>query len=171
MTEQNIKLTEKVELRPVVMPDDEEFLKSVYASTRDDVQYLPFDDAGKQAFILMQYTAQKNHYDEYYKDAKHWIVLYEGNPAGRHMIDYGREDIRLVDMAILPEYRGKGIGTVLFKDAFKDSVRLGLPCILHVIKENPAIPMYERLGFRTIGETGIHDKMEWRPPETEYNPK
>lgn len=167
MTVKNKKLTDKIELRPVVMPDDEEFLKAVYASSRDDVQYLPFDDAGKQAFILMQYNAQKTHYDEYYGDAHHYIVLYDGKRAGRHMIHYGTEDIRLVDMAILPEYRKLGIGTVLFKDAFKDSVRLGIPCILHVIKQNPAIPMYKRLGFRVIGETGIHDKMEWRAPETD----
>lgn len=165
MTDPNVKLTEKIELRPVVMPDDDEFLHAVYASTRDDVKYLPFDDAGKQAFIAMQYTAQKTHYAEYFKDAKSYIVMYDGKPAGRHIIDYGKEDVRLVDMAILPEYRGLGIGTVLFKDALKDAERLGLPCVLHVIKENPAIPMYKRLGFRTVGESGFHDRMEWRPPE------
>jgi GNAT superfamily N-acetyltransferase len=164
MADENNKLTDRIALRPVVMPDDDEFLYAVYASTRDDVKYLPFDEAGKQAFIRMQYNAQKAHYGEHYAEALNYIVLYDGKPAGRHMIDYGTEDIRLVDMAIVPEYRGLGIGTVLFKESFKDAVRLGLPCILHVIKQNPAIPMYERLGFRTIGETGIHDKMEWRPP-------
>lgn len=167
MTDQNKKLTDRIELRPVVMPDDDEFLKAVYASTRDDLQYLPFDEAGKQAFVLMQYTAQKKHYGEHYKEALNYVVLFDGKPAGRHMIHYGTEDIRLVDTAILPEYRGHGIGTVIFKDAFKDSVKLGLPCVLHVIKESPALRLYERLGFRVIGEIGFHDTMEWRAPESD----
>jgi GNAT superfamily N-acetyltransferase len=169
MTDEIIKLTDRVELRPVVLPDDEAFLLTVYASTRDDVKYLPFDDAGKQAFILMQYTAQKNHYAEYYKDAKHYVVIYDGRPAGRYWVDYGKEDIRLVDMSILPEFRGKGIGTVIFKYAFKRSEEMGLPCVLHVMKEHRSIPMYKRLGFRVIGETGVHDKMERPPGRTDEN--
>ena len=68
-----------------------------------------------------------------------------------------------MDMAILPEFRGHGIGTVLFKDTFKDAEKLGLPCVLHVLKEHRSIPMYERLGFRVVGELGIHHRMEWRP--------
>lgn len=167
MIDENKKLTDKVEFRPVVMPEDDEFLYAVYASTRDDVQYLPFDESAKQAFIQMQYNAQKSHYAEHYKGALSYIILYDGKPAGRHLIHYGTEEICLVDTAILPEYRGLGIGTVVFKDAFKDSVRLGLPCILYVIKENPAMSLYERLGFRTIGEVGFHDLLEWRPPGTD----
>jgi GNAT superfamily N-acetyltransferase len=163
MTDEIIKLTNGVELRPVVLPDDEAFLMTVYASTREDVQYLPWEDSLKQEFILMQYRAQKMHYDEYYKDAVHYVVIYDGRPAGRYWVDYGKEDIRLVDMSILPEFRGKGIGTVLFKYAFQRSEEMGLPCVLHVMKEHRSIPMYKRLGFRVIGETGVHDKME-RPP-------
>lgn len=163
MSDQSIKITDRVELRPVILPDDENFLQDVYATTRDDVQYLPWDESLKREFILMQYRAQKAHYDEYYKNSVHYIVIYDGRPAGRYWMDYGKEDIRLVDMSILPEYRGHGIGTELFKYAFERSGELGLPCVLHVMKEHRSIPMYKRLGFRIIGETGVHDKME-RPP-------
>jgi GNAT superfamily N-acetyltransferase len=163
MTDSNKKLTERIALRPVVMPDDEEFLKAVYATTRDDVKYLPFDEAGKQAFILMQYTAQRDHYAAHYKDAHSFIVLYDGKPAGRHLVYYGEEDIRLVDTVIIPEFQNLGIGTILFKDAFREAEEMGLPCVLHVIKESPAIQLYKRLGFQVTGEIGIHDRMEWRP--------
>lgn len=162
MTDSFKQLTDRIELRPVKMPDDEEFLIAAYATTRDDVKYLPFDEAGKQAFILMQYTAQRDHYAVHYKDAYNYIILYDGKPAGRHMIYYGTEDIRLVDTVVLPEFQNKGIGSAVINDALKEGAEMGLPCVLHVIKESPAIRLYERLGFRVVSEIGMHDCMEWR---------
>lgn len=166
MTDPSIKISDRIELRPVILPDDEEFLIDVYASSRDDLQYFPFDEAGKKAFVLMQYTAQKNHYAEYYGEAKYYVVMFDGIPAGRYWVDYGKEDIRIVDIAILPEFRGHGIGTELVKDALKHSKKLDVPCALHVVKESRALNLYERLGFRITGEIGFHHKMEWNAPET-----
>lgn len=163
MSDEIIKLTERVWLRPVVLPDDEEFLQDVYATTREDVNLVPWDENLKREFILMQYRAQKAHYAEYYPRSDHYIILFDGRPAGRYWIDYGREDVRFVDMAVLPEFRGQGIGTVLFKDALKHAREMGLPAILHVIKGHRSIPMYKRMGFRFAGDNGAHDKMEWRP--------
>jgi ribosomal protein S18 acetylase RimI-like enzyme len=163
MAAEHRKLTDRIELRPVTMPEDDDLLHRIYASTRDDIKYLPFDEAGKRAFVEMQYKAQRDHYAVHYAGARSYIILHDGHPAGRHMIDYGSKDIRLVDTVILPEFRNLGIGTVIFRDAFRESMEMGLPCVLHVIKESPAIRLYRRLGFRVVGETGIHDRMEWRP--------
>lgn len=165
MSDEIIKLTEKVELRTVVLPDDADFLDEVYASTRADVDLLPWDPALKREFILMQHRAQKAHYAEYYPNSNHYIVLFEGRPAGRHWIDYGPEDVRFVDMAILPEFRGHGIGTVLFEDALKHAREMGLPAVLHVMKGHRSIPMYKRMGFKFAGDNGAHDRMEWRPED------
>lgn len=156
-------ISERIELRPVSLPDEEDFLKALYGSTRDDVQYLPFDDAGKQAFILMQYAAQKKHYEEYYADADHFIVMCDGERAGRFIAESMEEEIRLVDLAILPKFRSSGIGTAIIQDYQGEGAESSRKCTLHVINGNPSIRLYERLGFVVTGENGMHHKMEWTP--------
>ena len=163
MSDQNRKITDRIELRPVVMPDDEEFLKALYCTTRYDVDRLPFDDEGKKAFMLMQYTAQKTHYDEYYGGSSHDIVLYDGEPAGRYMVDPRKDEIIGVDLSLLPRYRSLGIGSALLKGTFQEAEAANLPFVFHVLKDNfRAIALYERLGCRFSGDVELHYKMEWR---------
>ena len=162
MSDQNKSLTDRIELRPVVMPDDEEFLKALYATTRYDIERVPFSEAEKDAFLLMQYTAQKNHYDSYYDKASHDIVLYDGRQAGRYMVDSEGSEIIGVDLSLLPEFRSLGIGTVLLKGSFADAAATGRPFVFHVIKDNEkAIALYKRLGCKFTGETEMHYKMSW----------
>jgi len=158
------KITDKIDLRPVVMPDDEEFLQTLYFSTRYDVDLLPFDDAGKKAFMLMQYKAQKAHYDEYFRYSSHDIVLYDGEPVGRYMVDSRDEEIIGVDLSLLPRYRSLGIGSTLMRGTFEEAEAANLPFVFHVRQDNfRAIKLYERLGCRICGDKDGHYKMEWRP--------
>lgn len=163
MTAKNKTISERIELRPVISPEEEDFLQHLYGTTRDDIIHLPFDEAGKQAFILLQYAARKKHYDEYYAGAEDYIILYDRERAGRFTVEFSKDDIRLVDIAILPEYRGRGIGTALVDDTKKISAETARPFTLHAIKDSRALHLYERLGFRVIGETGIYNKLEWKP--------
>jgi GNAT superfamily N-acetyltransferase len=163
MSDENKKITDRIELRPVVMPDDDQFLQTLYFSTRYDVDLLPFDDAGKKAFMLMQYKAQKTHYDEYFRHSSHDIVLYDGEPAGRYMTDSREDEIIGVDLSLLPPYRSLGIGSTLMKGTFEEAQAANLPFVFHVRQDNfRAIKLYERLGCRILGDKDGHYKMEWR---------
>lgn len=152
-----------ITLRPV-QPDDLEFLYRVYASTRQE-ELAPVDWSGeeKEGFLRMQFTAQHAYYQEHYADGQFLVVLVEGEPAGRLYVARWPEEIRLIDIALLPEYRGKGIGTGLLRDLFAEAEAAGKSVTIHVERFNPALRLYERLGFRCVADKGVYLFMEWRP--------
>lgn len=165
MNNQSENLAARVSLRPVVMPDDEDFLIKVYFSTRDDVAMLDAPQQQKDDFMMMQYRAQKLHYDSYYSEAAHDIVLLDNQPVGRFMVDrHAADEIIPVDLALLPEHRNQGIGTLLFRDLIDEAAQTNRRISLHVVQNNRAIRLYRRLGFSVTGETGFHFKMQMQSP-------
>lgn len=152
-----------VTLRPA-RPDDEPFLLAVYASTRGDLQQIPgWDDRRREALIAMQSRAQAADYRGRFPDSGYQIVLFEGTPVGRLFVHRGLGEIRLVDIALLPEYRGRGIGGGLIGAVLTEAAGAGKPVRLHVERSNPALRLYQRLDFATIGDQGVHFLMEWTP--------
>lgn len=97
---------------------------------------------------------------EHYPDAEFQIILSDGEPAGRLYVDRWPEEIRIVDIALLPEYRNGGIGTFLLKRLISESEENGKPLSIHVEKFNPALRLYERLGFSTIADRGVYCLMQ-----------
>jgi ribosomal protein S18 acetylase RimI-like enzyme len=122
-----------------------------------------WDAAQKEAFVRMQFTAQHSHYQQHYPDAAFDIILVNGQPAGRLYVDRWTKEIRIVDIALLPEYRNAGIGTTLLKGILEEATQAGKPVSIHVERFNPALHLYERLGFSTISENGVYYLMEWVP--------
>src|SRR5688572_13925507 len=153
-----------ITLRPIT-PDDMEFLCQVYASTRQEEMALVTDwsEAQKTAFLQMQFNAQHAHYAEHYSRARFQIILLNGVPIGRLYIDRRTKEIRIVDIALLPEYRNQGIGSGLLKEILAEGEQAGLPVTIHVELFNPALRLYERLGFRHIDDHGVYYLMEWKP--------
>jgi ribosomal protein S18 acetylase RimI-like enzyme len=152
-----------VELRPA-LPGDEEFLLALYRSTREDELALTgWDEPQRAAFVRMQFLAQRQHYQAAYPDAAHEIVVRDGRAIGRRLVARDAEQILLVDVALLPEHRGAGIGDRLVRELIGEGETRGVPVRLHVLRGNPAIRLYERLGFVVTGESGLHLLME-RPP-------
>jgi ribosomal protein S18 acetylase RimI-like enzyme len=156
-----------ITLRPVE-PGDEMLLYQVYASTREaELALTDWTDEQKAAFVQMQFAAQHSHYQEYYPDAAFLVILADGQPVGRLYVDRWPDQIRVVDIAVLPEYRNAGIGTALLKGLIDEATKAGKPLTIHVEQYNPALRLYERLGFTQIGERGVYYLMEWRPPGAE----
>ena len=152
-----------VELRPIE-PGDEEFLYRVYASTRqEELAQTGWDEAHKESFLRMQFDAQSRYYREHYTEAKFSVILADGRPAGRLYVARWPEEIRIVDIALLPEYRGAGIGTSLLRELFSESEESGKPLSIHVERFNPALRLYERLGFRKVADKGVYILMERSP--------
>jgi ribosomal protein S18 acetylase RimI-like enzyme len=153
-----------ITLRPAGV-EDEAFLYAVYAGTRaDELALLDWDQAQKDAFLTMQFTAQHRHYHTYYADADFQLVLLSGRPVGRLYVARRADDILLIDIALLPEHRNAGIGSLLLTDLLAEAEQVGKPVRLHVGPWNRARRLYERLGFRRIAQQGLYWLMEWLPP-------
>ncbi len=153
-----------VSLRPVE-PADEDFLLSVYASSRaDEMALVPWDEEQKMAFLRSQFRAQYAQYQERFPNTEYDIILYRGTPAGRLWIGRTPEQIRLLDIAILPEFQNRGIGATLLKSLLAESEQSGLPLRHMVFKLNTAaLRFYQRLGFTQIDDVGAYIHMERKP--------
>jgi GNAT superfamily N-acetyltransferase len=157
----NIK--EKLSFRPVT-EQDTEFLYKVYAGTREEeLAAAGWDERQKQEFLLMQFNLQHTQYFRNYRDAAFEIILFDKVPAGRFYVDRREKEIRLIDLALLPEFRGLGIGTAILKDLAAEADEKNLPLNFHVERFNPARRLYERVGFKLKEDKGMHFFMEKEP--------
>ncbi|MFY9821540.1 MAG: GNAT family N-acetyltransferase [Thermoanaerobaculia bacterium] len=143
-----------------------EFLLRVYHSVREEelAMVLDWTEEQKAAFIRQQFEAQHAWYQEHYQGASFDVILVDGVPAGRLYVHRRAAEIRLVDIAFLPEFRKGGLGTSILHDLLGEGEAAGKPVTIHVEVYNPAMRLYERLGFRPIEERGPYLLMEWRPP-------
>jgi ribosomal protein S18 acetylase RimI-like enzyme len=152
-----------VALRPV-RDGEEPFLESVYASTRaEELAPVPWSDAEKAAFVGMQFAAQSAHYAQHYTGLSSDVILVGGEPAGRLLVARWREEIRIVDIALLPAFRGRGAGSELLAELMDEATEMGKRLSIHVERHNRALGLYERLGFEPVGETGVYLRLEWDP--------
>lgn len=153
-----------VSLRPIT-PEDMAFLLRLYRSTREEelAMVVDWSEEQKDWFIRMQFDAQHAWYQEHYIGASFDVVLVDGEPAGRLYVHRREKEIRLVDISLLPEVRGRGLGTTLLRDLCTEAEMAGKPLTIHVEKYNPAMRLYQRLGFTCIDENGPYDLMEWKP--------
>ena len=146
-------------------PDDEAFLFEVYAATRQaEFSFLAVDEEQKLALIKMQYDIRRSQYDEGYPQAESSIVIVGDHPVGTILINESEREIALVDVALLPERRNAGIGSWLLRQLLDRAVKNGKPVRLQVMKSNPALRLYERLGFSRIEESSMYLEMIFEPP-------
>ena len=154
-----------IRLRPV-SSSDRGFLLHVYASTREEeLAPVPWTDAQKATFIEQQFDAQDRHYRAHYAGASLDVVEWDGAPAGRLYVARWSDEIRIIDIALLPEFRGRGIGTRLLRGLLDEAARTRGRLSIHVEKHNPALRLYQRLGFVVVGDKGLHLLMEASPGE------
>jgi ribosomal protein S18 acetylase RimI-like enzyme len=155
--------SEKITLRPV-REEDDDFLLSVYASTRaDELARVPWTQEQKEAFLRMQFAAQKRHYAAEYPHAGHDIILVEGVPAGRVYVDRSGDELHILDITVLPQYRNRGTGSWFLRQVLDEAATAGKPVIIYVESFNPSLRLFERLGFRKARENGFQLLMKWQP--------
>jgi ribosomal protein S18 acetylase RimI-like enzyme len=152
-----------VTLRPITA-DDQEFLSGLYASTRQEEMALVDWPAEKKAeFLQMQFQAQHTFYMEQFKGAAFDLLVLNGQPIGRLYLDRRVDELRIIDIALLPEYRNQGLGSRLMQKILAEAEAAGLPVRIHVEHYNPARRLYQRLGFKEIETNGVYYLMEWTP--------
>lgn len=118
----------------------------------------------QDAFLHQQFRAQSEHYSAQFPRADHSIILLDGRPVGRFFVSRNSEAIDLVDISLLHQHRAAGIGTRLIQGLLDEGRAGGKPVRLHVFRFNRAQRLYERLGFKKIGESQTHFQME-APPD------
>ena len=150
-------------LRPVRWAEDGPFLEAVYASTRaEELAMVPWAAEQKSAFCRMQFTAQTEHYRQHYPTAAYFVIEHDGVGLGRLYVDRWEKEIRIMDITLLPGHRGAGNGTRLLRVLQEEARAAGKTLGIHVEKFNPALRLYERLGFRAKEDKGVYLLMEWR---------
>lgn len=156
-------MTTATTLRPID-DGDRDFLFELYASTRaDEMALLDWDSGQKQSFLEMQFHAQHTYYQEQFRQAAFDVVMSGGERIGRLYIDRRPDEIRVIDIALLPAYRGRGIGSGLMAGILDEARQAGLPVRIHVERFNPAMHLYNRIGFRPVMDQGVYILMEWTP--------
>ena len=124
---------------------------------------MPWDDTQKEAFLRMQFDAQDAWWHEHYADASFDVIVVGGELAGRLYVHRGETEIRIVDIALLPEHRGNRIGTRLLHELLDEADAAGKRVTIHVERLNPALRLYERLGFALAEDKGVDLFLERRP--------
>jgi GNAT superfamily N-acetyltransferase len=149
-------------LRPI-RAEDETFLRAVYASTRDEeMQLTPWNEAQREAFITMQFTAQHQHYHSRFPDAAYETIEWSGEPAGRRYVLREPDQMRILDLTLLPEYRNAGIGTQLIEALMAEAAGSRRPLRIYVETFNRSQRLFARLGFVPVENDGVNALLEWR---------
>jgi GNAT superfamily N-acetyltransferase len=147
-------------------PDDESFLLEVYRSTRaDELAVVPWNETQKEAFLKMQFVAQRNHYRSHYPAATYEIILSDDAEVGRLYVVRLDEIIVIIDITLLPGERNRGIGTSIIKDLMAEAAQTGKHLQIYVESFNPSLRLFERLGFSRIEEDGFYLLMDWSSGE------
>src|ERR1700676_1009761 len=162
-TENQAASARKISVRPA-SADDSEFLIHVYASIRrDEMASWGWSPAQQWSFVRMQYDVRQGGYAAAYPAAVVSVVSVDGVPAGSIIIFRGPAEIRLLDISLLEEYRGHGIGRDLIATLLSEAARSNFPLRLNVLRSNRAAHLYERLGFVAKGGDAMYCEMEWAP--------
>lgn len=153
-------LAMNITLRPVG-PDDDEFLLSVYASTRsEEMALVPWTDEQRELFIRSQFSAQLDHYNKKYPTANHDVILSNGRQVGRLYVARLDQEIRIVDITVLPTERSVGIGSYLIGQLLDEAGRSEKVTRIYVEEFNPSLSLFQRLGFSLKEQHGIHLLLE-----------
>ncbi|HTZ19129.1 MAG TPA: GNAT family N-acetyltransferase [Dissulfurispiraceae bacterium] len=152
-----------IALRPSTQ-EDEDFLRRVYVGTRaDELALVDWSDEQKGSFANMQFNAQHSYYQSIYPDADYLIILENDEPVGRLYIHEHGDEIRIIDIAVLPEHRNNGTGTALLDEILAEGRQKGKAVSIYVEKFNRALRLYLRLGFVAVEDQGVYVLMKRFP--------
>lgn len=146
--------------------DDLPFLAALYASTREaELAPVPWPEETKHAFLRDQFAKQHAHYQQHYPGADFWLIELEGQAIGRVYVYRSPGEIRLMDIALVPAQRGRGLGAALLGELVDEADRQFARITLHVEGDNPVKRLYQRLGFVLVEQRGPYEFLA-RPART-----
>jgi len=154
-----------ITLRPIT-PADDSFLAAVYASSRaEELAVTGWSEEQKAEFCRKQFDAQSAYYAANYPGASFQVIEHDREPIGRLYVARWEKEIRIVDITLLPGFRGSGVGTKLLRDLQEEARAAGKSLTIHVERFNRALGLYQRLGFRQVEDKGVYLLMSWESEE------
>ncbi|MGZ8311694.1 MAG: GNAT family N-acetyltransferase, partial [Allosphingosinicella sp.] len=146
--------------------DDRAFIEALYGSTREEELRLSgWPDDFKRQFVAQQQFAQSRHLEMVHPGAEWLIVERDDARIGRLYLGRWDDEVRVIDISLVPAARGQGIGSAIFADILSAAGEQGCKVSIHVEWTNPARRLYQRLGFATVEDGGIYLRMERRPDQ------
>lgn len=140
--------------------EDLPFVARLYASTRaDELAATGWPEEMRAQFLDQQHRAQHRHYRSAWPEGEWLILEQDGAPIGRLYLGEDKASVRLIDISLIPESRGAGLGGGILADLLRDAAVRGKSVVLHVEKGNRARRLYERLGFAAVEDKGAYDRM------------
>lgn len=162
-------LSEGYALRPETDADIP-FLAALFASTREqELAVVPWTNEQKSAFLDGQFRAQRHHYRTYNSGCAFDVIEHCGAPVGRLYLEPEPPRFYVVDIALMPDWRGRGLGTAILTAVIACAREGGRSVGIMVEKFNPAMRLYRRLGFTDVADHGVYQEMEWRPGDAQLN--
>ncbi|HSW13538.1 MAG TPA: GNAT family N-acetyltransferase [Solimonas sp.] len=150
-------------LRPIT-DEDLPFLRALYAGTREtELAAVAWSEAQKRAFLDSQFALQHAYYQQHYPAARFDLLLEDSTPIGRLYVNRTPAEMRVIDISLIAERRGRGIGTRLLRGLCEEAAQTPACVSIHVEKFNPAQALYRRLGFSLREERGAYDFLVWEP--------
>ena len=141
------------------------FLARLYASTRmEELAVTGWSDVQKTSFLQSQFNAQHAHYQKHFTGSDFFVIEQGAQAVGRLYLARWKSEHRIVDIALIPAHRGRGLGTAILSDLLDEAAAVGKAVSIHVEKFNPAMSLYRRLGFVAAGEEGAYDLMRREVP-------
>jgi ribosomal protein S18 acetylase RimI-like enzyme len=154
-----------------IRSDDLAFLSALYAQSRaTEMALVDWPEQAKRDFLQQQFDLQHAYYQANYLGADFLVIELDGDRAGRIYVQRSPGDIRVMDIALLPQLRGRGIGSALLAELIEESERSGASITLHVEADNPAVRLYRRLGFEHLEDRGVYQFYGRRPANAISSP-
>lgn len=155
--------TGRITLRPA-LAEDRELLLAVYAAGRaEELDQVAWEPGTREAFVRSQFDQQDREYRRANPDGLFDVIEVDGRAAGRLYVDRRPGDLRIVDIALLPDVRGRGLGATILASLQEQARAEGRIVSIHVEVHNRAARLYERLGFVLAADLGVYRRMEWTP--------
>jgi len=154
-----------VTLRPE-SPEDEPFIRRlIYATIAGELGASQWPEPMRSHLLAVQYTARRQLHRANFPEAASYVVDAGGADAGWAVVTTMPHAVQLVEIMILPELRGRGIGTAVIRHVLATAAAAGKPVRLNVnVTNHSAVGLYQRLGFRRIEGDEVQHVMECLPP-------
>lgn len=160
---------------PVTLRDataeDQQFLLRVYATTRAaELELTPWTADQRHAFVQMQFEAQLRHYSSFYSASIQQVILSDREPVGRLYLNRTADEIQILDVTVLPDHRGRGIGSAVIEGVLEEARLKGWNARIYVDSGTPYVGFFERRGFCAMADDGVNTLMMWRTHDDSSRP-
>jgi ribosomal protein S18 acetylase RimI-like enzyme len=143
--------------------DHEEFVLALFASHKLlELGAQNWPKAMQKQISEMQFNAFEVSIKKEYPGAHDSLISVDSELAGRIIVNETEDNIRIINLSLLPAFRNKGIGTKLIKDVISEASIKKKPVYFDVDKHNPAISLYIRLGFNVVKDNEVSYTMAYK---------